>query len=80
MNYPPEFIHELKARADHRCECERGECHGAPGRCLAPLVDLPDEPARWSPVPTGDQMTFPPVASNYIALCIPCVKPRVPPM
>ena len=74
MNYPPEFLNELKERASNRCECERNECHGAPGRCGGKLDD--GSGTSWSPVFTGDHMTFPPVATNYIALCAPCAVPR----
>ena len=75
MNYPPEFLEDLKARAESQCECERSECHQAQGRCRESLVGEPD-PLGWSPVMTGERITFPPVAMNYIALCGTCAVPR----
>jgi hypothetical protein len=78
MNYPPDFVKELKDRAEHRCECERRECHQTPGRCTQELVDAP-APDRWSPVRTGERLTFPPVALDYIALCATCAVPRTAP-
>src|SRR6187431_1192327 len=62
MIYPPEFLTELKERAASRCECERSECHGAPGRCGGRLDDSAG--TSWSPVFTGDHMTFAPVAKS----------------
>ena len=79
MNFPEGFVAGLKQRAGDRCECERSECHGTPNRCGQSLVGMPDEQTRWMPVPTGEGVTFPPLISNYIALCLPCVKPRVAP-
>jgi hypothetical protein len=76
MNYPPEFLQELKQRSGDRCECERSECHPGPGRCGEKLAEDPAGAARWSPVLTGERLTFPPVASNYIALCATCAVPR----
>ena len=76
MNYPPDFIQQLRQRAGDRCECERGECHQTPGRCIERLMEEPGGLARWSPVLTGEHLTFPPVPSNYIALCGPCAVPR----
>jgi len=76
MNYPTEFILQLKERSGNRCECERRECHEAQGRCGETLVEEPGGPGRWTPVFTGDRLTFPPAASNYIALCGPCAVPR----
>ena len=75
MHYPPDFLHELKDRAANRCECERVECHQAQGRCREMLSGEPD-PLRWTPVMTGERITFPPVVSNYIALCGTCAVPR----
>lgn len=75
MNYPADFINELKTRSGSRCECERRDCHGAEGRCRAGLLEEGGI-ARWTPVLTGERLTFPPIASNYIALCAPCSVPR----
>lgn len=76
MNYPTPFLHELKQRAADRCECERSGCHEGQGRCAEKLIDEPGGAARWSPVLTGERLTFPPAASNYIALCGTCAVPR----
>ena len=76
MNYPPDFKSELKQRAGDRCECERSDCHQGQGRCSEALLEEPGGLTRWSPILTGEQITFPPVASNYIALCGPCAVPR----
>lgn len=73
MIYPPDFLAQLKERAGDRCECERGDCHQTRGRCNERLRD---EPASWTPVLTGEHLTFPPVPSQYIALCAPCAVPR----
>lgn len=75
MNYPADFLKQIKDRAGDRCECERSDCHEAPGRCVARLKDEEGKP-RWSPVLTGERLTFPPVASDYIALCGVCAVPR----
>jgi len=75
MNYTADFINELRNRSGSRCECERRECHPAEGRCTADLLEEPGI-ARWTPVFTGDRMTFPPEPSNYIALCGTCAVPR----
>ena len=75
MNYPSDFIRDLKGRASDRCECERGTCHPSPGRCSRPLIEGPME-GRWLPVKTGDRVTFPPEAPDFIALCDPCIAPR----
>lgn len=78
MNYPTDFTQKLKERASNRCECERSGCHQTQERCFQPLIGEPDA-SRWSPVFTGDSMSFPPSPANYIALCGPCAKPRVAP-
>lgn len=75
MNFPPDFVRELKERAGNVCECGRADCHPGSGRCHAELIEGPME-GRWLPVATGDQITFPPRAVNYIALCVPCIVPR----
>ncbi|MBX7184568.1 MAG: hypothetical protein K1Y01_05415 [Vicinamibacteria bacterium] len=75
MNYPADFLKQIKDRAGDRCECERSDCHEAPGRCAARLKDEEGKP-RWTPVLTGERLTFPPVASDYIALCGVCAVPR----
>lgn len=75
MIYPSDFIQQLKERAGHRCECERGDCHPTDGRCVETLVDEPGE-GRWLPVRTGERITFPPVALDHIALCGRCAVPR----
>jgi hypothetical protein len=75
MIYSPEFVHELKERSGNRCECERGNCHAAVGRCITELTDTPGE-GRWEPIMTGDHITYPPIAANHIALCDPCIAPR----
>lgn len=77
MNYPPDFIKQLKERAGARCECERGGCHTSQGRCSETLTEDPGGQARWSPVLTGERLTFPPLALDYIALCGTCAVPRV---
>ena len=75
MNYPEDFISDIKKRAGDRCECERNTCHQTQGRCGEMLL-APDGLAAWSPVRTGERVTFPPVASDYIALCAHCAVPR----
>jgi hypothetical protein len=75
MNYPSDFLKQGKDRAGDRCECERSDCHQGPGRCNARLNEEPGK-AHWTPVLTGERLTFPPVASDYIALCGTCAVPR----
>ena len=75
MNYPVDFISSIRERSGNRCECERRECHEAQGRCVEMLVE-PDGLARWKPVRSGERITFPPVPSDYIALCNACAVPR----
>lgn len=75
MNYPAEFIHQLKERSGARCECERRECHETQGRCSAVLADDPAE-GKWTPVFTGERLTLPPAALDYMALCARCAVPR----
>lgn len=72
MLFSTEFISEIKARAADRCECGRSDCHGGDGRCHAKLSDE----ASWSPVLTGERLTFPPAVNQYIALCGACAVPR----
>lgn len=76
MNHPAEFLAQLKQRAHDRCECERSDCHGAPGRCGERLMEEPGGEPRWTAVHTGEHLRFPPVATDYIALCAPCAVPR----
>ena len=76
MNYPNDLLTQLKARAGDRCECERSNCHGTLDRCDHRLADEPADAYAWSPVHTGEHLRFPPVASDYIALCKPCAVPR----
>lgn len=78
MNFPAEFIQQLKERAENRCECGRSGCHQSSERCFQPLIGEPGA-SRWSPIFTGESPSFPPVAVNYIALCSQCAKPRVAP-
>ena len=75
MNYPADFISSIKERASEMCECERRECHQAQGRCTEKLLE-PDGVPRWTPVRSGERITFPPVPSDYIALCSVCAVPR----
>lgn len=75
MNYPYDFTQQLKEKAGHRCECERGQCHPSQGRCGEALIDGPGE-GRWLPVRTGERITFPPLALDHIALCGRCAVPR----
>jgi len=76
MNYPSDFLQELKQRSGDRCECERSECHPGSGRCSEKLTEEGTGAPRWTPVLTGERLTFPPVAMNYIALCGTCAVPR----
>lgn len=76
MNYPADFLAQIKKRAGDRCECERSECHRGPGRCSARLPEEPGGPAPWAPVHTGEHLRFPPVPADYIALCEACAVPR----
>ncbi len=75
MKYPADFVKELKDRSNATCECERGTCHPSPGRCSENLAGEPGG-EHWAAVMTGDRITFPPVAMNYIALCRHCAVPR----
>ena len=78
MHYSEDFLAEIKKRAANRCECERGSCHSEPGRCREALREQPDGSPQWSPILTGEHITFPPAAHAYIALCTPCAVPRSP--